>query len=119
MPNCVLARLSWGLVLVLVSLSGMARASVPTPTVSIPPAGAHGFPFLRSSVNLAAFGYTEQEFFISGTAQAFVNSGALGNNGVWSVTPGETAPYVTRILVRKPVNPARFNGTVLVEWLNV
>lgn len=27
--------------------------------------------------------------------------------------------YVTRVLVRRPTDPARFNGTVVVEWLNV
>ena len=29
------------------------------------------------------------------------------------------AGYKTRILVRRPTNPAHFNGTVLVEWMNV
>ena len=28
-------------------------------------------------------------------------------------------PYRTRIVVRMPTNPSRFNGTVVVEWLNV
>jgi hypothetical protein len=28
-------------------------------------------------------------------------------------------PYLTRVLVRRPTDPARFNGTVVVEWLNV
>jgi alpha/beta hydrolase family protein len=97
--------------------STAALAVEPTPTVSIPP--AVGFPFDRAAVDLASFDYTEQEFFISGTAQAFVNSGTLGNDGVWNVSPGETAPYTTRILVRTPTDPARFNGTVVVEWLNV
>jgi Alpha/beta hydrolase domain len=112
----VLRLLAW---LGLVAASVAAQASVPTPNVSIPAAGTHGFPFLTSSIDLAPFGYAEQEFLISGTAQAFVNSGPLGNDGVWNVSPGATAPYVTRILVRKPVDPARFNGTVVVEWLNV
>ena len=111
-----LGLLAW---LGLVAASMAAQAAVPTPGVSIPPAGIHGFPFLTSSINLASFGYGEQEFLISGTAQAFVNSGTLGNDGIWNVTPGATAPYVTRILVRKPLDPARFNGTVVVEWLNV
>lgn len=97
--------------------STAALAAEPTPTVSSPP--AVGFPFDRAAVDLASFDYTEQEFFISGTAQAFVNSGTLGNDGVWNVSPGETAPYTTRILVRTPTDPARFNGTVVVEWLNV
>ena len=29
------------------------------------------------------------------------------------------ASYTTRIAVYRPVNPRRFNGTVIVEWLNV
>lgn len=102
----------------LVAASIAAQASVPTPTLSIPPAGNHGFPFLTSSLNLAGFGYTEHEFFISGTARAFINSGTLADNGVWNVAPGATAPYTTRILVRTP-SPESFNGAVVVEWLNV
>ena len=27
-------------------------------------------------------------------------------------------PYTTRLLVRYPTNPAKFNGTVVFEWLN-
>ena len=27
-------------------------------------------------------------------------------------------PYTTRVLVRYPTNPAKFNGTVVFEWLN-
>ena len=96
-----------------------ALAAVPTPTITNPPAGNNGFPFLASSLVLSSFGYKEQEFLISGRAQAFTNAGTLGNNGVWNVSPGATAPYVTRILVRRPIDPSRFNGTVVVEWLNV
>ena len=33
--------------------------------------------------------------------------------------PYLAAAYRTRLLVRRPSNPARFNGTVVVEWLNV
>jgi hypothetical protein len=37
------------------------------------------------------------------------------------VTPASTrpGPYTTRILVRRPIDPKQFNGTVVVEWLNV
>ena len=35
------------------------------------------------------------------------------------ITPTTTAAYKTRILVRRPINPAHFNGTVIVEWMNV
>jgi Alpha/beta hydrolase domain len=104
--------------LCLIAASAAAQAAVPTPTVSLPPAG-RGIAFDTTAVDLSGAGYTEQEFLISGNAQAYRNSGALGNNGEWSVSPGATAPYVTRMLVRKPADPERFNGTVVVEWLNV
>ena len=38
---------------------------------------------------------------------------------MWEVEPAESAPYKTRILVYRPVDAARFNGTVVGEWFNV
>jgi Alpha/beta hydrolase domain len=68
--------------------------------------------------DLAANGYEEHEYFASGTAMAF-KAGAMPSDGKWTVTPTTTAAYKTRILVRRPTNPAHFNGTVIVEWMNV
>ena len=76
-------------------------------------------PTSTGSVDLAAHGFVTQEFFASGTASAFEAAGPLGPDGRWSVRPGTTAPYRTRIVVRRPSEPDRFNGTVLVEWFNV
>jgi Alpha/beta hydrolase domain len=67
---------------------------------------------------IAAHGYVEQEFFASGTARAF-HSNSMPSDGKWKITASSTAPYRTRILVRRPSNPARFSGTVVVEWMNV
>jgi Alpha/beta hydrolase domain len=39
--------------------------------------------------------------------------------GTWKIAPAESASYRTRIVVRMPIDPSRFNGTVVVEWLNV
>jgi hypothetical protein len=69
-------------------------------------------------LELAANGYEEQEYFASGKAMAF-KADAMPSDGKWSVTPTTTAGYKTRILVRRPTNPAHFNGTVIVEWMNV
>ena len=69
-------------------------------------------------LELASSGYEEQEYFASGTAMAF-KAGSMPSNGKWSITPTTTAAYKTRILVRRPTNPAHFNGTVIVEWMNV
>ncbi len=69
-------------------------------------------------LDLAASGYEEHEYFASGTATAF-KADSMPSDGKWTVTPTTTAAYKTRILVRRPTNPAHFNGTVIVEWMNV
>jgi Alpha/beta hydrolase domain len=75
-------------------------------------------PISAHPLELAASGYVEQEFFASGTATAFKGE-SMPSNGDWSITPTTSASYETRILVRRPADPARFNGTVVVEWMNV
>ena len=96
-------------------------STVGVPKVAVAATGTHGFPFISSAQNLAAFGYVEEEFFISGTASAFVNVGTLGSDGLWKAAPNPDAkaPYQIRMLVRRPKDTAKFNGTVVVEWLNV
>ena len=71
------------------------------------------------TINLAHFGYVEREFTMSGTTNIYRQSGFWGSNGVWNVSVAQSnVPYTTRLLVRYPTNPAKFNGTVVVEWLN-
>lgn len=71
------------------------------------------------AVDLAAAGYVQEEFFAAGTATAYTMVGERTTDGRWQVEPTTTAPYRTRMLVRRPADPARFNGTVVVEWLNI
>ena len=66
----------------------------------------------------ASYGYTDEEFFASGTASAF-RATSDPSDGRWKIAPTTSATYRTRIVVRLPKNPKRFNGTVVVEWLNV
>ncbi len=75
-------------------------------------------PLSAVPIDLGANGYEEQEYFASGTATAFTAT-AAPSDGRWSITPASSAPYRTRILVRRPTDPAHFNGTVVVEWMNV
>ncbi|WP_426574735.1 alpha/beta hydrolase domain-containing protein [Aquihabitans sp. McL0605] len=64
--------------------------------------------------------YTEQEYFLSGDATSYASATDLTVDGRWDAEPtGKTAPYKTRIVVRRPKDDADFNGTVVVEWLNV
>ena len=109
-----------GAVMLFLGLTPSARGSAleesGTPTVTVAPPGAHHFPFLSSALNLGARGYVETEFLYFGTAQAYVNVGAFGADGRWNVAPnpGVTAPYTLRLLVRRPSDPKKFNGTVVV-----
>jgi hypothetical protein len=68
------------------------------------------YPFFATYVDLAGGGFVEEEFYLSGTASAYASDGSLLAADV---------AYRTRIIVRRPVAPADFNGTVLVEWQNV
>jgi hypothetical protein len=95
-------------------------ATVASPAVEGPVSGGSGAPFIASTAfDLKQVGYQQAEYFISGTATAYTNVGALGTDGLWTVAPGETAQYKTRILVYRPIDAKTFNGTVVVEWLNV
>jgi hypothetical protein len=72
-----------------------------------------------TSFNLSKVGYEKAQFFVSGTAHSYVPAQPLTSDGKWAVAAGASAPYKTRIAVYRPINPKRFNGTVVVEWLNV
>jgi Alpha/beta hydrolase domain len=94
--------------------AGSVRAETPTVTaVPGPPV------LLLSGFDLAPLGYSTEEFFVSGTASSYTLSGAPTQDGHWQAVPAETAPYVTRIVVVRPTDAHKFNGTVVVEWLNV
>jgi len=82
-------------------------AVVPNPVVEGPiTGGIHGRPWesyvpnYDSYSDITQFGYVEQEFFVSGTSD-------------------QQTPFKTRIIVRRPTNPAQFSGTVFAEWINV
>lgn len=71
------------------------------------------------SFDVTTVGYVQEEYFISGTASAYSSASPLQPDGCWTVEPTAPEPYTTRILVRRPADPAAFSGTVNVEWLNV
>jgi hypothetical protein len=87
---------------------------VPAPAVVGPiEGGLRGRPWggtVASLAPLAPYGFVQEEYFFSGTALGRDEAGAL---------TGQSAPYTSRMLVQRPGNPAKFNGTVLAEWLNV
>ena len=95
------------------------RPSGPAADVSEELSGGNG-PFMGSPYPFAApDGYVDHEYVAAGTATAYEPKGELTNDGHWSFAPSTTAAYRTRVIVRRPVDPAQASGTVIVEWLNV
>lgn len=95
-------------------------SKVPVPRVSGPVRG--GQPDAPVNAMPATwsqqYGYFEQEFFVEGRARDYSYLWAQPADGRWFALPFSTQPYRTRIVVRTPSDPGRFNGTVYVEWLN-
>ncbi|MCO8127605.1 alpha/beta hydrolase domain-containing protein [Acidimicrobiia bacterium EGI L10123] len=100
------------------SASPTTTAPDPGPelTVTGPVAGT---PQTSATAGLEEAGYVEEEFFVSGTAQAFDADGEPADDGRWSVSVRDEAPYTTRILVKRPADAADASGVVVVEWNNV
>jgi hypothetical protein len=86
----------------------------PIPATAPPGDASHDYPFFASDDGLARDGYVEQEFLIGGEANRYV---ADGRTTATVESAGHA--YRTRVVVRRPTSPHRFNGTVVVEWLNV
>jgi hypothetical protein len=116
MTSLLSRRVQKGIMCALMFLlfAGLAQAETPRMpiVVSTPPSGE---PPLSSAaratdpgteyVDLKKAGYVEEEYYLSGVAPAITAKGeALFD-----------APYITRILVRKPKDPDKFNGTVVIE----
>lgn len=102
-------------------LTAPVGAVVPNPTVTGPipvnvPLGdpSHDYPQLATQLDLASYGYVEEEFYLVGTATRY-STPPLSTGSVISIGH----PYKTRMIVRRPVAQKDFNGIVLVEWLNV
>ena len=102
------------------SSASAPSASVASATVQGPILPAGGISFLGSTLfPLSLVGYEESEYFLSGTATSYTSATPLAQNGKWHVSPASTAPYTTRVIVYRPIDPKRFDGTVDVEWLNI
>lgn len=106
-----------GLLVLATSIHGQAR-EFPNPAVQgpieiqMPTDGEErDYPFFSRAEWLAERGYIEEEYFVEGTANRYdMESGEIADGG---------HPYRTRLVIRRPVDPADFNGTVLLEWQNV
>src|SRR5438067_2292438 len=90
-------------------------ASSSAPSVSELPTTATSHPWLSWAP--LDNGYVEQEFQFSGMAGIY--NYASPPPPPWDLVLQDQQPYTSRMIVRRPADPAAFNGTVIVEWLNV
>ena len=108
-------------VAVFVGAAVPAGADAPCPHVTGPipvraPLGdpSHDYPQYVQDVDYASRGYIEEEYFFEGTATRY-STPPLQTGSV--VSTGH--PYKSRLIVRRPIKANQFNGTVIVEWVNV
>lgn len=88
------------------SSGGMGNVASARVTGPIGTAGVKGFALWDTPYRLSDIGYVEEEYFISGRANTYTS-------------PTTQADYTTRFIVRRPADAAAFNGTVVLEWVNV
>src|SRR5262245_55395478 len=79
-----------------------------------------GTPSLFSvAFDLATVGYVGHEHFAIGTSTSYSEARAFEPDGTWEVIESTTEPFTTRLVVYRPTDAQRGNGTVVVAWLNV
>jgi hypothetical protein len=86
------------------------RGPIPVTADSVPQMSVDR---MQTVVDIDALGYIEEEYFVSGFANVY--DWAPDNSLSVQTTD---APYTTRILVRRPTEPGRASGTVIVELVN-
>jgi hypothetical protein len=98
------------------------RPPGPAADVSEELTGGNGLQLAAATAgpDLAAAGYTESEVVVAGTATSYLSEGELPADGRFELIPADaTATYRTRAVIRRPADAGDFNGTVVLEWLNV
>lgn len=107
-----------GLALLLTALAGNLSAAVPeariTGPIPVEPHPSLNSIYSASAIELTEHGYVEEEYFIEGTGNRYTTN-AMETGEV--IDSGHR--YRTRLIVRRPLDAAKFNGSVVVEWINV
>lgn len=84
-------------------------------SMSLIPSTPTSHPFAQAAIkcDFEAHGWVEEEWFFSGTANLYEEDA----NGIPQAFFMD-ALYTNRLLVRRPADPARFSGNIVVEILN-
>jgi hypothetical protein len=121
MRQRILPLIAVSLLPVAAGTSASAAQLVATPRATLVPASITNRPFLAAAsalapIDLAAHGYAEDELLVSGQANTYSWAPAGARDAVIVQTP--RLRYVTRVLVRRPLDSKRFSGRVIVELLD-
>lgn len=105
----------------MVPVIGSASA-IPLPSTQLLPVipgepETRSTPFIAWFMDLSVDGYIEEEYAVSGLANIYGYTDDAGQSTAVEVIEADV-PYTTRILVRRPSDTKRFNGTVIYEILN-
>jgi len=74
-------------------------------------------PFLAHLGDLSELGYVEEEYEMSGIGNIYDYVDNEAQSSEIAISESGVL-FVTRMLIRRPANPAAFNGTVYIEILN-
>ncbi len=114
-PHCaVLTATIFSLFGAMTTLAQVPNATITGPIAAVAPGDpSRNSIYNASAIDLTTRGYVEEEYFIEGTANRYTTeefeTGQIEDTG---------HSYRTRFIVRRPP-AASFNGTVVIEWLNV
>jgi hypothetical protein len=98
--------------LALAQRSALPKVEGPIPATAPLGDQSHDYPYGSTAHWVGAFGYREDEFFVSGKAIVYKGDG-------YALATADTAShaYKTRVMVRRPLDARRFNGTVILEFI--
>ena len=74
-------------------------------------------PFIAWYQDLSKSGYVEEEYLVSGDANLYEYVDNEAQSSAVRVR-NEAIPYVSRLLIRRPVDAGHFNGAIYLEVLN-
>lgn len=91
----------------------------PLPTTRAIPITATSHPWNGAAyswvpINLEAYGYTEDEYYESGTANVY----QVTPSSNYRTTVLDSGAYTTRIIVNRPISMKQWSGRVVVEMIN-
>jgi hypothetical protein len=101
---------------IMLNSNNISAQNLPVPEVK----PLSGIPTLDTSpFTLSNNDLKVEEYIAKGLATSYKAVGEWSSDGKWNIQPADTASYTTRFVVIRPSQAEKFNGVVVIEWLNV